>query len=93
MPKGIEVLINAGDAGTAFSGGEKWLNEKVQESVREYVYNGGGLIGVGEPSACGRNGRYFQLADVLGVEEERGFTLSEDKYNIGETQAFHHRKR
>ncbi len=47
VPKGIEVLINAGDAGTAFSGGEKWRNEKVQESVREYVYNGGGLIGVG----------------------------------------------
>ena len=88
VPKGIEVLINAGDAGTAFSGGEKWLNEKVQESVREYVYNGGGLIGVGEPSACERNGRYFQLADVLGVEEERGFTLSEDKYNIEKRRHF-----
>ena len=88
VPKGIEVLINAGDAGTAFSGGEKWRNEKVQESVREYVYNGGGLIGVGEPSACERNGRYFQLADVLGVEEERGFTLSEDKYNIEKRRHF-----
>ena len=88
VPKGIEVLINAGDAGTAFSGGEKWLQEKVQESVREYVYNGGGLIGVGEPSACERNGRYFQLADVLGVEEERGFTLSEDKYNIEKHRHF-----
>lgn len=88
VPKGIEVLINAGDAGTAFSGGEKWQTEKVQESVREYVYNGGGLIGVGEPSACERNGRYFQLSDVLGVEEERGFTLSEDKYNIEKRRHF-----
>lgn len=27
-------------------------------------------------------GRTFALADVLGVDVERGFTLSEDKYNI-----------
>lgn len=78
----IDVIINAGDAYTAFSGGEVWLDEKLQTSIREFVYNGGGFIGVGEPTACKANGRYFQLADVLGVDEEIGFTLSEDKYNI-----------
>ena len=31
------------------------------------------------------SGRYFRLADVLGVDEEIGFTLSEDKYNIRKT--------
>ena len=46
------------------------------------MYNGGGFIGVGEPTAGEGNGRYFQLADVLGVDEEVGFTLSNDKYNI-----------
>ena len=46
------------------------------------MYNGGGFIGVGEPTACEGNGRYFQLADVLGVDEEIGYTLSVDKYNI-----------
>ena len=78
----IDVLINAGDAYTAFSGGEEWIDEKLQAAIREFVYNGGGFIGVGEPTACKANGRYFQLADVLGVDEELGFTLSEDKYNI-----------
>lgn len=82
VPKDIDVIINAGDAYTAFSGGREWLDEKLQTSIREYVYNGGGFIGVGEPTACSKNGRYFQLADVLGVDEEIGFTLSEDKYNI-----------
>lgn len=82
VPKDIDVLINAGDAYTAFSGGREWLDEKLQTSIREFVYNGGGFIGVGEPTACEGNGRYFQLADVLGVDEEIGYTLSQDKYNI-----------
>ena len=42
---------------------------------------GGAIIGVGEPSAHQANGRFFQLANVFGVEEERGFTLGYDKYN------------
>lgn len=82
VPNDIDVLINAGDAYTAFSGGEVWLNEKLQTSIREFVYNGGGFIGVGEPTAVNANGRFFQLADVLGVDKELGFTLSENKYNI-----------
>ena len=82
VPKDIDVIINAGDAYTAFSGGKEWLDEKLQTSIREFVYNGGGFIGVGEPTAVQANGRYFQLADVLGVDEEIGYTLSEDKYNI-----------
>ncbi len=82
VPKDINVIINAGDAYTAFSGGREWLDEKLQTSIREFVYNGGGFIGVGEPTAVSANGRYFQLADVLGVDEEIGYTLSHDKYNI-----------
>ena len=80
--RSIDVLINAGDAYTAFSGGKEWLDEKLQTAIRKFVYNGGGFIGIGEPTACEGNGRYFQLADVLGVDEEVGFTLSNDKYNI-----------
>ena len=41
----------------------------------------GGIIGIGEPSAHQANGHFFQLANVFGVEEERGFTLGYDKYN------------
>ena len=82
VPKDIDVIINAGDAYTAFSGGEAWKDEKLQTAIRKFVYEGGGFIGVGEPTACEWNGRYFQLADVLGVDEEVGYTLSNDKYNI-----------
>ena len=82
VPAGIDVIINAGDAYTSYSGGKEWLDEKLQTAIRKFVYNGGGFIGVGEPTACEANGRYFQLADVMGVDEEIGYTLSIDKYNI-----------
>jgi 1,3-beta-galactosyl-N-acetylhexosamine phosphorylase len=82
VPQDIDVIINAGDAYTSYSGGKEWLDEKLQTAIRKFVYNGGGFIGVGEPTACEGNGRYFQLADILGVDEEIGYTLSTDKYNI-----------
>ncbi len=82
IEKDIDVIINAGDAYTAYSGGEYWANEKLVERMRAWVREGHGFIGVGEPTAYAKNGRYFQLADVLGVDKELGFTLSEDKYNI-----------
>ena len=82
IDKDIDVIINAGDAYTAYSGGEYWANEKLVETVRAWVREGHGFIGVGEPTAYAKGGRYFQLADVLGADKELGFTLSEDKYNI-----------
>lgn len=81
IPEDVKVIINAGDAYTAYSGGDHWLDEKLIEIIREWVYNGGGFIGVGEPTAYEHQGRYFQLADVLGVQKEIGFSLSLDKYN------------
>ena len=82
IPSDIDVIINVGSAYTAFSGGEYWKDTTVIENVKKFVYNGGGFIGIGEPSACEHGGKFFQLSDVLGVDEEIGFTLSEDKYNI-----------
>lgn len=80
VPADIDVIINAGDAGTAFSGGEEWLDEKLTTTIREWVYNGGGFLGVGDPTAVHHGGRFFQLADIMGVDKELGFTLSTDKY-------------
>ena len=77
-----DAVINAGDAYTAWSGGEMWQDARVQEKVRAFVAGGGGFVGVGEPTACAGDGRFFRLADVLGVDEERGLTLNTDKYNI-----------
>lgn len=70
-----------GDADTAQTGGENWIDETVITAVREFVYNGGGFIGVGEPAAYQWQGKFFQLDDILGVEEEHGFNLNTDKYN------------
>ena len=73
-----DAVINAGDAYTAWSGGEMWQDARVQEKVRAFVARGGGFVGVGEPTACAADGRFFRLADVLGVDEERGVTLNTD---------------
>lgn len=77
----IKVIINAGDAYTSWSGAENWKDEQVVCAIRRFVDEGGGFIGVGEPSACQYQGRYFQLSDVLGVDRELGFSMSTDKYN------------
>ena len=81
---GVDVLVNVGDGGTAHTGGAVWEDPAVSAAVKKFVYNGGGFIGVGEPSGHQYQGRYFQLAGVLGVEKETGFTLGYDKYNWSE---------
>ena len=86
--KKCKVVINVGDAYTAPSGGAYWTNPKVSSAVKAFVAQGGGLIGVGEPSACEYQGRYFTLANVLGVNKEVGFSMSTDKYNWEEHSHF-----
>lgn len=78
---GIDVILNVGDGDTAHTGGIEWEDPELAAAVRRFVCNGGGFIGVGEPTGHGYQGRYFQLADVLGVEKETGFTLGYGKYN------------
>ena len=77
----LEVIINVGDADTAHTGGIWWEDPEISSAIRKFVWNGGGFIGVGEPSGHPYQGHIFQLATVLGVEEENGFTLNYDKYN------------
>lgn len=88
IDKDIDVIINVGDEGTAFSGGEYWNDIQLITLLREWVSEGHGFIGVGEPAAHRKGGKYFQLSDVLGVDKEQGFTLSEDKYNIEKNSHF-----
>ncbi len=78
----IDVIITGGPVDTAYSGGDVWLDEHLVATLRAWVRKGGALVGVGEPSSTTRaqSGRFFQLADVLGVDEERFQTLSVDKY-------------
>jgi 1,3-beta-galactosyl-N-acetylhexosamine phosphorylase len=71
----VDVIINDGDAETAWSGGRWWVNPRVVAEIRRFVHRGGGFIGCRGPSAFQHQGRYFQLADVLGVDKEVGYTL------------------
>lgn len=88
IDKDIKVIINSGDSKTAFSGDKNWIDEKVVTTIREFVDQGGGFIGVGEPTAYQYQGRYFQLSDVLGVDREIGFSMSTDKYNVLNAEHF-----
>lgn len=78
----IDVVVTGGPVNTSYSGGEVWKNPQLVETLRQWVLNGGGLIGVGEPSSYYQpnDTRFFKLADVFGVDEERFQTLSIDKY-------------
>ncbi len=82
--KDIDVIINVGDGDTAHTGGAVWENPVISSAIRRFVYEGGGFIGIGEPAGHQYQGHYLQLADLIGVEKETGFTLNYDKYNWDE---------
>ena len=68
--KGVNVVINAGAAGSAWSGGDAWKDEEVVAALTKWVYEGGTFIGVDEPSAVEGYDNYFRMASVLGVDED-----------------------
>ena len=80
VPEDVDVLINAGTAGDAWSGGDIWKEEKLREALNRFVAKGGPLLGVREPSAARDGMRYFQTADILGVDREIGDTICCGKY-------------
>ncbi len=82
IDKDIDVIINVGDENTAYSGGENWNDVKLVATIREWVAEGHGFIGIGEPTAHQKDGRCFVLADVLGVDKEKGLSMGDFRYNI-----------
>jgi beta-D-galactosyl-(1->4)-L-rhamnose phosphorylase len=70
VPEDVDVIVNCGRQGTAWSGGEAWRDPRLVEAVSEFVAGGGGLVGIGEPSALEGAACRFQLAHVLGVDRE-----------------------
>lgn len=70
VPADAKVIINAGAAGSAWSGGANWKCDKLVAALTEWTYKGGTFIGVNEPSAtCGYD-TYFRMAQVLGVDKK-----------------------
>ena len=68
----VDVVINAGRAGDAWSGGDAWNSTALVEALTAFVHRGGAFIGVGEPSAVPGYDTFFRMARVLGVDEDTG---------------------
>ncbi|SFD10155.1 1,3-beta-galactosyl-N-acetylhexosamine phosphorylase [Butyrivibrio sp. YAB3001] len=64
-----KVIINAGIAGSAWSGGDNWNNPAIEEVLTKWVYNGGSFIGINEPSAVEGHDTVFRMSSVLGVDK------------------------
>lgn len=83
--KEFDVVINAGRAMSAWSGGDNWKDEKVVETVHKWVDEGGIFIGVNEPSAVNGYQDYFRMAQVLGVDEDTGAKVCHGRWKFDET--------
>ncbi len=80
----VDVIINAGYAGSAWSGGEHWRDDALVETLTEWTYNGGVFIGVNEPSALSGYDNYFRMGHVLGVYPDLGDYVSHGKWQFEE---------
>lgn len=60
---------------------------EVITKIREFVYNGGGFIGVGGQQFLSKNMFNSNLSDVLGVDQEVGYSCF-DKYPVLNNQHF-----
>ena len=70
--KDVDLLINAGREGDAWSGGDAWKDTELATEIIRFVYEGGALIGAGAPSATSGGDTRFALAHILGVDQDRG---------------------
>ncbi len=81
FPEDAKVVINAGAANSAWSGGDYWKDASLKAALTKFVAEGGGLIGVNEPTAVTENGLFFQLAEVFGVDRDLGTKKCLRKYH------------
>ncbi len=81
-PDNYDVIINAGFAGSAWSGGYKWCDDEVVTKLTEWVANGGAFIGINEPSAVAGYDTYFRMAHVLGMSEDTGARICHGRYTF-----------
>ncbi len=82
-----DVVMNYGDRDTADVGTEAWKDPEIIVALRKYIYEGGGFIGMGQPTAAMREGKFFQLAEALGVDEELCFSIINHKYNYNKAKS------
>lgn len=80
--KDVDVVINAGRAGSAWSGGDAWKDDAVVTALTKWVYEGGTFLGVNEPSAVAGYDYYFRMAHVLGIDEDTGAKVCHGKWQF-----------
>lgn len=80
--KDIDIVINAGYAGSAWSGGDAWKDEELLEILTEWVHMGGTFLGVNEPSAVTGYDTFFRMAHVLGIDEDTGERICHGRWQF-----------
>lgn len=80
--KDIDVVINAGYAGSAWSGGDAWKDDELVEILTEWVHKGGVFLGVNEPSAVTGYDTFFRMSHVLGIDEDTGERICHGKWQF-----------
>jgi beta-D-galactosyl-(1->4)-L-rhamnose phosphorylase len=80
VPRDVKVVINCGRAGSAWSGGHYWTEPRINEILTQWVHQGGGFVGVAEPSAVPKSGQLFKLSHVLGLDRDCGERIANGKY-------------
>ncbi len=68
----VDVVINAGKAGTAWSGGDAWKDAELVALLQKWVSEGGIFLGAEEPSAVPGGMTGFAMAQVLGIDLDDG---------------------
>ncbi|MCR5214045.1 MAG: 1,3-beta-galactosyl-N-acetylhexosamine phosphorylase [Eubacterium sp.] len=79
---GYDVVINAGKAGSAWSGGENWDDSQIVTAIQKWVYEGGVFLGVGESSAWGDGQTYLKLGHVFGLDIDTGAKVCHGRYTF-----------
>lgn len=67
-----DLIINAGRAGDAWSGGAAWKNPEIVARLQQWVNEGGVYIGAGESSAADGGELYLKMGHVMGVDIDTG---------------------
>lgn len=83
--KDIDVLINAGEAGSAWSGGDAWKDADLVTALTKWVYEGGVFLGVDAPSAAKGGDHFLRMAHVLGVDIDTGAYCCHGRWPVCET--------
>ena len=78
----VDIVINAGREGDAWSGGDAWKDEDLVSTLFKWTSEGGIFIGVNEPSAVSGYENFLRMAPVLGVDVDRGGRICHGRWKF-----------